>query len=168
MTATDNSKMSSTPKRTRITYKKRQEIVPASKKPGIKIEDAAKEYGLGVSTLYKIVKEHEGGHGPREDVKCKRTLPDLQVELEKRLIQWIISTEKRGVMVDGNFLKARAIAIAEELKVDLKFSNGWIQGFKSRHNLKWRTAHGEKKSADFQAAEEWRDSKWPGLKSQYK
>ena len=34
MTATDNSKMSSTPKRTRITYKKRQEIVLASKKPG--------------------------------------------------------------------------------------------------------------------------------------
>ena len=72
MTATDNSKMSSTPKRTRITYKKRQEIVLASKKPGFKIEDAAKEYGLGVSTLYKIVKEHEGGHGPREDVKCKK------------------------------------------------------------------------------------------------
>ena len=137
MTATDNSKMSSTPKRTRRTYKKRQEILLASKKPGFKIEDAAKEYGLGVSTLYKIVKEHEGGHGPREDVKCKRTLPDLQVELEKRLIQWIISTEKRGVMVDGNFIKARAIAIAEELKVDLKFSNGWIQGFKSRHNLRW-------------------------------
>ena len=87
MTATDNSKMSSTPKRTRITYKKRQEILLASKKPGFKIEDAVKEYGLGVSTLYKIVKEHEGGHGPREDVKCKRTLPDLQVKLEKRLIQ---------------------------------------------------------------------------------
>ena len=67
MTATDNSKMSSTPKRTRITYKKRQEIVLASKKPGFKIEDAAKEYGLGVSTLYNIVKEHEGGHGPRDE-----------------------------------------------------------------------------------------------------
>ena len=38
----------------------------ASKKPGFKIEDAAKEYGLGVSTLYKIVREHEGEHGPRD------------------------------------------------------------------------------------------------------
>ena len=154
----------STPKRNRITYKTRQEIILASKKPGFKIEEAVKQYGLGLSTLYKIVKEDGNFNCKREDVKCLKKMPDSQAELEKRLLRWIISNEKSCVMLDGHFIKARAVAIAEELSVDLKFSNGWLQGFKARHDLKYRKAHGEKKSADYKAAEEWRDTKWPELK----
>ena len=61
----------------------------ASKKPGFKIEDAAKEYGLGVSTLYKIVKEHEGGHGPKDEDKfdlnqCFVEPPSIVITPRKR------------------------------------------------------------------------------------
>ena len=114
------------------------------------------------------MKEDGNFNCKREDVKCLKKMPDSQAELEKRLLRWIISNEKSGVMLDGHFIKACAVAIAEELSVDLKFSNGWLQGFKARHDLKYRKAHGEKKSADYKAAEEWRDTKWPELKLQYK
>ena len=77
--------------------------------------------------MYNILKE-DGKIGqcssPRDksrdksdQTKTNRALPDSQIELEKRLFQWILSTEKSGLLVDGNFIKARAAAIADDLQV---------------------------------------------------
>ena len=119
-----------------------------SKKKGFRMEDAAKQYGVGLSTVYKIVQNGEKVFGSplRDSAKTQRKASELHLQLKKRLIQWIISTEKSGVMVDGHFLKARAAAIADELKIsDLKFSNGWLGKFKARHDMKFKKACGEKK-----------------------
>ena len=112
--------MATPSKRTRLSNKAKLDIVIASKKPGFKSEDIAKQYGLGLLTVHKILKE-EGKNGqcssPRDksrdksdQTKTNRALPDSQIELEKRLFQWILSTEKSGLLVDGNFIKARVQA----------------------------------------------------------
>ena len=49
--------MATPSKRTRLSNKAKLDIVIASKKPGFKYEDIAKQYGLGLSTVYKILKE---------------------------------------------------------------------------------------------------------------
>ena len=49
--------MATPSKRTRITNQTKEDIKKDSKKPGFKIEDAMKKHGLGMSTLYKILKE---------------------------------------------------------------------------------------------------------------
>ena len=59
-------------------------------------------------------------------------------------------------MVGGEQIKERAEMIAKELKItDCKFSDGWFSRFKARHNLKFKTSHGEAKSADSDAADKW-------------
>ena len=161
--------MATPSKRTRITNQTKEDIKKDSKKPGFKIEDAMKKHGLGMSTLYRILKEEPKTQSSRDDAKCVKGVTVPHAELEKRLIQWVVRTEKSGVMVDGNFIKGRAAAIADELHIkDLKFSNGWLVGFKKRHDLLYKKAHGEKKSADSHAAEEWITTEWPKLKQQYK
>ena len=49
--------MATPSKRTRITNQTKEDIKKDSKKPGFKIEDAMKKHGLGMSTLYRILKE---------------------------------------------------------------------------------------------------------------
>ena len=41
------------------------------------------------------------------------------------------------------------------LLTDCKFSDGWFSKFKARQNLKFKTSHGEAKSADSDAADKW-------------
>ena len=44
---------------------------------------------------------------------------------------------------------------------------GWIDNFKSRYDLKFKTRVGEKLSADNQAAEDWLKDVWPILRKSY-
>ena len=44
--------MATPSKRTRLSNKAKLDIVIASKKPGFKSEDIAKQYGLGLSAFY--------------------------------------------------------------------------------------------------------------------
>ena len=94
--------MATPSKRTRITNQTKEDIKKDSKKPGFKIEDAMKKHGLGMSTLYRILKEEPKTQSSRDDAKCVKGVTVPHAELEKRLIQWVVRTEKSGVMVDGN------------------------------------------------------------------
>ena len=88
------------------------------------------------------------------------TAPHL--ELEKRLIDFMVHMGKRGFLMNGDQVIEPAKEVAKELNItDLKFSNGWIRNFKRRNNLKFKKAHGEKQSADFEGAEEWKKTVLP-------
>lgn len=57
-------------------------------------------------------------------------------EVEKELIKWILDYDGDASLTDDMII-THGKAIAECLQVDnLKFSNGWLHGFKRRHNLK--------------------------------
>jgi len=56
------------------------------------------------------------------------------------------------MLVGGIQIKAQALKFANEMQIEdlgLKFSDGWMRHFKSRHWLHYKKAHGEAKSADF-------------------
>ena len=59
--------------------------------------------------------------------------------------------------VNGGLLKAEALAIAKELKLnDFTASNGWLDSSSTRHQLRFSTLHGE--SADVEnVCNQWRD-----------
>ena len=62
------------------------------------------------------------------------------------------------MLVGGIQIKAQALKFANEMQIEdlrLKFSDGWMIHFKSRHGLYYKKAHGKAKSADFAAAQEW-------------
>ena len=83
--------------------------------------------------------------------------PSQQKELESRIIRLFEKERKGMLLVGGTQIKDQALKFANEMQKDLqlKFSDGWLRHFKSRHGLHYKKAHGEAKSADFAAAEEW-------------
>ena len=86
--------MATPSKRTRITNQTKEDIKKDSKKPGFKIEDAMKKHGLGMSTLYRILKEEPKTQSSRDVAKCVKGVTVTHAELEKRLVKWIVRTEK--------------------------------------------------------------------------
>ena len=148
-------------KRTRISLAQKLDIIEASKKSGFSIEDVMKKYGLKKSTVYRLLAEKEKytqqevntpSSNRVKPVYSSKAPSTANIELEKRLMDWIVHQEQKNLMVGGEQIKERAEMIAKELKItDCTFSNGWFHRFKARHNLKFKTSHGEAKSADSDA-----------------
>ena len=66
--------------------------------------------------------------------------------------------------MSGPILMAKAKLLSDNSS---SFGEGWLRGFKSRYNIVFKKAHGEKAAADTVAAEEWIAEKWPELMAEF-
>lgn len=58
--------------------------------------------------------------------------------------------------------------MAEKLKLDnFKASDGWLQNFKVRHDVKFRTEQGEAAAIDLEKVEDWRQEVLTDALSKY-
>ena len=72
--------------------------------------------------------------------------------------------------VNGNNLLLKAADYAKKFPEEgakFKFSNGWLEGFKKRHNTVARTLSGEANSVDINVVSDYRDSVIPDLLRRY-
>ena len=81
-----------------------------------------KEHSLSRSGLYRILHEKEKfspakvlTESPMKGVKSHRRLK--HDDLEKKLMQWIIETERRGLLVGGPMIKEKAQSLAAEMDI---------------------------------------------------
>ena len=79
-------------------------------------------------------------------------------DLELALFKWQIAKLRKGAMITGDLLKVMAEAFWEKLPQykDLpkpKVSTGWLDGYKSRHQIKKWVRHGETAGVDHEAVE---------------
>ncbi|KFD68209.1 hypothetical protein M514_19691 [Trichuris suis] len=75
-------------------------------------------------------------------------------ELDKVLITWLKLRLSEGVELSGDLVREQARLNHKELGLNYQcdYSNGWLRRFKQRHGLKLRAVHGERRSADREAA----------------
>ncbi|GBB87269.1 hypothetical protein RclHR1_01370028 [Rhizophagus clarus] len=78
-------------------------------------------------------------------------------EIEEALTLWVLKALENGVDISDQVLHEKAIAFASLYKVEnFKGSNGWIGGFKKRHNLSCYLKQGEAASAPLDKLDEFR------------
>jgi hypothetical protein len=64
-------------------------------------------------------------------------------------------------------IQSKAKEIAQRLQIEnFQASNGWLESFKARHNINFRSLSGESAGADLEAAEDWK-SKLNQVASEY-
>jgi centromere protein B len=64
--------------------------------------------------------------------------------MEKILIEWFEGMRSANLPINGVLLKEKAIRVATRLRIEnCKGSNGWLDRFKKRHGLKYRSVCGE-------------------------
>jgi hypothetical protein len=122
----------------------------------------AARLGIAPSTLNTIVKSRKDAkmcHAQcgRFSGQWKSLKQSPFEELESLLDAWFKQARGSNAVISGSLLREKALHIATRLGIeDFTASTGWINGFKQRHNVVYKTVSGECKSVDSSAVEEWR------------
>ncbi|KAM5255825.1 tigger transposable element-derived protein 4 [Ctenodactylus gundi] len=111
---------------------------------GKKKAEIAAEYGIKKNSLSSIMKNKEkvleAFESLRFDPKRKRLRTAFYTDLEEALMRWYRIAQCLNVPVNGPMLRLKANDFAQKLgHNDFKCSNGWLDRFKSRYGLVFRT-----------------------------
>ncbi|GBM30501.1 Tigger transposable element-derived protein 4 [Araneus ventricosus] len=80
-------------------------------------------------------------------------------EIEEVLVRWLKDARSQNVPISSLILKEKAMEIAEELNIeDFGGSNGWLERFKDRHCLSFKTICGEAATVEGESIENWKNS----------
>ncbi|XP_067869720.1 uncharacterized protein [Heterodontus francisci] len=128
-------------KRTAITLAQKVQIILKLNDPSFKQKEIAREYGLTASAISKIVKKKEeileewlrGGNLER-----KRKREGKNQTIDDALLSWFWTASKEKGPISGPVLMAKAKALAEEMGIEFKPTNGWLCRWKNRNNLAYK------------------------------
>lgn len=96
---------------------------------------------------------------PRNISKKRRNKPGKNQALEQALFEWICEQQTRRININGEMVRQKAFKIQQlanekipaEHRISLQFSEGWLDKFKHRWNLRVFKSHGESGDADADA-----------------
>ena len=139
-------------KRKSLTALQKKEICLAKQiAPFPTNQDLANTYDIGKSTVGDILREKEKWltiDDDSSDANKKKRRNLLYDNVDQALAIWVEQALNTGLDLSGDILKEKAVAFAELLnKIGFKASDGWLSGFKERHNIKEYVKHGEAGSA---------------------
>ncbi|XP_037555333.1 tigger transposable element-derived protein 4 [Dermacentor silvarum] len=154
-----------------ITLAKKAEILSDVKAGKASKTEIARKYGIAKSTLAGIIKNearvtaafNDGEFAP----KRKKMRTAANKGLEDVLLAWIQRARSANLPVNGVVLKAKAEEVA--LRMNLKFScsDGWLDRFRKRHGLVFRSIVGESAAVDEATCNDWRLTKLKDLLREY-
>ena len=142
------------------TSKKRKSLTAAQKKevclkklgsPFLKNKDLSEEYGVSEGMICDTLKARERWlavdlNSRQAGLKREKKVPFPLIE--EALTIWVESALQTGLVLTDDIISTKALEFAFLLREDkFKGSNGWIDGFKKRHNLKQYNIHDEAASA---------------------
>jgi hypothetical protein len=73
------------------------------------------------------------------------------------MLDWFLSARSRNIPVSGPLLQAKALKVAAAIQFeDFKASSGWLNSFRKRHGINFRTLSGESASMDTEKVYNWK------------
>lgn len=108
------------------------------------------DYPLSQTTISDILKKKDIYCEMDTKLLVKKTNAKVKhPEIEEHLLRWIENCNNNSIRISDEIIQTKARNIALSLNIqDMKFSNGWIQKFKSRNLLRRFKLHGEAGSMD--------------------
>ena len=108
---------------------------------------------IGTSTISDILKNSEK-YFDNENIKAfgsKRLRKAEQPYLERMMILFISDAHAHNIPISDDILIEQAKRYGGQIGIstfEFKYSSGWLEKFKKRHNLSAKTMSGEKASSD--------------------
>ncbi|KAM7281320.1 tigger transposable element-derived protein 4-like, partial [Ixodes scapularis] len=129
---------------------------------GVKVTDVATKFGVSKSTLSTIVKAKSPLRQEAEDFtpSRKRLRKGNFPQLEKALLMWCHQAWASKIPISGPLLREQGLALALRMGlVDFTASDGWIDKFKKRHGLVFKTVSGESAGVNTDVIESWQETR---------
>ncbi|UYV69058.1 hypothetical protein LAZ67_6002200 [Cordylochernes scorpioides] len=80
-------------------------------------------------------------------------------DLDKCVLKWFEQARDKKIPVSGHLIRSKAEQFATEMgKTDFKASSGWLDGFKERNKISFKTICGESGAVNLQVAEQWKNN----------
>ena len=106
-------------------------------------------------------------NGTKSNTKYLQPRHCMYPEIDAKVWDFYCDARSKNMPINSGLLKAETLAIAKEKNLtDFTASNGWLESFSSRHQLRFATLHGESASVDLNVCNQWR-SQLPRLYEGY-
>lgn len=153
-------------KRNDLTLKQKYELIKESQKNRtLTVRELTEMYKCGKTQVYQILKDKaaiiERYEANATENLCRSLRESRKspfAEINDLLYQWFLVAVRKNIYPDGPTLCAQALEIAKRLQVDdFKASNGWLEKWKARHNIKRMTISGESSEVSSKTADSWKE-----------
>ena len=134
------------------------ELIDDVKVKKLKLDAAAKKYGIDYSTAAKILKkedDHRSCIQMNGKTNRKRKRQSVHKDVNEALTQWFTQTCAHGATVTDHVIRQKASQLSVNLEVDFEPNNGWLMCWKQANNVSFKKFQGESTSADHGSVNEW-------------
>ena len=118
----------------------------------------AHEYGTSIGTISNW-KKHSAEFVERpvkNESITKNRLTKISSILDERIYNWFSTARSNNIPISGPIIQEKAKKVADILRMDkFKASNGWLESFRKRHNIFFRTLSGESAQLDKDIVDNW-------------
>lgn len=143
-----------------LTYEEKAAAIREVEK-GLKTKSLiAKEFGIPLNTLSTYLKNRDAilsklaTSGGKNRKRARR--PE-NPDVDECVLKWFKQSRENKVPLSGLLIKAKAEEFALQLeKHNFKASNGWLDGFKDRNGICFKTATGKSDSVNLQVSNGWK------------
>ena len=150
---TNPKKQNETPRKCKfLTAAQKKEVcLKKISSPFLKNKDLASEYDVSEGMICDILKAKDRWlavdlNSYQASLRRERKLPFIKIE--EALALWVEKALEANIIISDNILSTKALDFAFLCNEDkFKASDGWVDNFKKRHNLKTYNMHGEAASA---------------------
>lgn len=129
---------------------------------GLSVRQLADKYGVSKSSVANILQRREEFISDytsnfNKGIKRKHKDEDGQT-IDQLVFEWFIIQRAKQIPISGPILQEKARQFADQLGYSpntFKGSNGWLDRFRNRHAISFRTISGESAFIDDSTIEEW-------------
>lgn len=144
-----------------LTYLEKVKVIQEVEK-GIKKKcEIAKDFAIPANTLSTILKNKDKilSHVGKDSGKTKKRVKGPEnPDIDECVTKWFKQARDKNIPLSGTLVRAKAEEFATTLgKNNFKASTGWLDGFKVRNEISFKTVCGESGGVNMDAANEWKD-----------
>ncbi|CAM2724777.1 unnamed protein product [Rotaria socialis] len=129
---------------------------------GLSVHELADNYKISKSSAANILRRSEellADYSSNCNKGIKRKFKDEnRQKIDELVFEWFTQQRAKQIPISGPILQEKARQTAEQLgytSETFKASNGWLEKFRNRHAISFRTINGESASVDNSTVEEW-------------
>ena len=136
-----------------LTLKQKVEIEEQYEKDKNSVRDLAKRFNISKTQAANIIKKRselkdKWYRGVNQNQK-RLSLKGHSHTLDEKVYEWFGKIRSKGIPISGPILKNKAREIAEKIGyVNFQASDGWLQRFRHRHDITFKSISGEAASVN--------------------
>ncbi|XP_069164229.1 tigger transposable element-derived protein 7 [Procambarus clarkii] len=153
-----NRAVSAKRKRSFLSIEQKLDMIEKHER-GYSVTRLAAEFNVGKSTVCDIKRQKDDirkflTSSDSGALNKRKTKGSANTNLDEAVYKWFNQERSVGMPLGGDAIKTAADKFAQKMNIpDFRASEGWLQRFKNRHNIKNRKVCGESLSADTDSVE---------------